>query len=88
MLYDVAGDAHGDYERDIILPTCGRCFYCGMEIQKMAVFWRGMALTGDKIALHPACAQRLGAHLIKDGLIGERIDDGKHPLVGLNVVGA
>lgn len=84
MLFDVQSPAQSGFERDVLAPPCGSCFHCGREIQRTAVLWRGASTTLDyPIALHPECAQQLGAHLIKDGLIGARIDAGQDPLTGL-----
>jgi hypothetical protein len=50
------------------------CFFCGKPIGKLAksigaVCWAGHQ--DDWLYFHPQCAQRLGMHLIKDGLIAE-----------------
>lgn len=52
-------------DRDKWWAAKGRCFYCGQEIpqDKTMVMWDGSTAV---IALHWACASKLGAHLIGD----------------------
>jgi hypothetical protein len=61
-----------DFTRDTIGPEAGMCFYCGEEVQRVAVVWKGHALSHEgMVALHPLCAQRLALHLAKDGINAE-----------------
>lgn len=65
------------FTRDTVGPAAGVCFYCGAEIQDLAVIWQGHAVSHDAlIALHPACAQRLALHMAKDGIIADHIARG------------
>jgi hypothetical protein len=74
------------FTMDIVGPACGMCFYCGREIQDVAVIWHGHTVADDPIiALHPECAQRLALHLAKDGLAGERATAGKDPAAGIKI---
>jgi len=59
-----------------LLAEGEQCFYCGDLLPDAAVspaaMWAGVTAT---IHFHAACAERLGAHLIKDGMIAqERFD--------------
>jgi hypothetical protein len=69
-VHDLA--SQDDFTRDEVGPAAGMCFYCGDEVQGIAVAWKGCAVSHDAlIALHPLCAQRLALHLAKDGLLAE-----------------
>jgi hypothetical protein len=75
----------GDFARDHIGPACGACFVCGKEVQHIAVVWQGSAIShAGVIAMHPQCAQGLGLHLVKDGLLGEHIERGNGALIGVD----
>lgn len=57
------------------------CFLCGDEIHATMVFWSG--IPNERIAehnllhLHLPCAKELAAHLLKDALHGDRVEEGK-----------
>jgi len=47
----------------------GNCFYCGEKLTgKQFVYWQGNDEKATQVWFHPACAQRLAMHLIKDFL--------------------
>ena len=73
------------FTMDIVGPACGCCFYCGEEIQEIAVLWHGHSVSSDPvIALHPACAKNLALHLAKDGVIGDHIARGDTGPMGIH----
>ncbi len=60
----------------------GDCFYCGVEVRKIAVVWSGL-VPDSVITLHPTCAKNFGGELIGDGRTGERIINGMNILAGM-----
>lgn len=76
-----------DFTRDTIGPAAGCCYYCGEEVQGIAVIWQGHAVSHDAlIALHPACAQRLALRMAKDGIIADHISRGDHGPWGIHAL--
>lgn len=74
----------GDYLDDIDVrvneqlgsyPNGRRCFYCGEVLRdandERTVYWRSEE-DERAIFFHPRCAQTLGGHLIKDGILAEK----------------
>lgn len=67
-------DLGHEWPEDEIALACGRCFYCGEEIQAVVVYWYGSLLNFKCLALHPTCASHLARHLAKDSLAGEKME--------------
>ena len=44
-------------------PSRMTCFYCGQEVEGIAVLWVG---SGEDLVLHPQCAEELAVDLIGD----------------------
>ncbi|MDO8671653.1 MAG: hypothetical protein Q7O66_09515 [Dehalococcoidia bacterium] len=67
-------DHRGDVEK-VAWCALGRerlCFYCGEELGDTGVYWSSNNRQAIVVFLHPACAQVLGTHLIKDAARWEK----------------
>lgn len=49
----------------------GRCFYCGRELRRVAVFLYGVS----HLWLHAECAEKIGTMLIKDAFNAASIEN-------------
>jgi len=56
-------------------PSSASCFYCGQEVEGIAVLWVG---SGEDLVLHPQCAEDLAVDLIGDAREAQ-LASGAHP---------
>ena len=76
-----------DWTRETFSGDPAHCFFCGKQVDDVAVIWKGHAWTATACALvvlHPHCGRALGIEFIGDARNAERLLNGKSILEGID----